>query len=160
MILGQLVVVDAIDDRQIRAFRRRRDEDTLRARLEMGRRFLPRGENARAFERNVDAESFVRKLGRILDRGHLYLVAVDDHRVALDLDLVRKTPVDAVVAQEVRVRLHRTEIVDGDDLNALAARLHKPAEHQPPHPAEPIDPYLGTHRLFSRTARDMTADAS
>jgi hypothetical protein len=65
MILGQLVVIDAIDDGQVRAFRRRRDEDALRACLEMGRRLLPRGENARAFERDVDAERLVRKLGRI-----------------------------------------------------------------------------------------------
>ena len=47
MILGQLVVIDAIDDSQVRAFRRRRDEDALRARLEMGRRLLTRGEDAR-----------------------------------------------------------------------------------------------------------------
>src|ERR1700727_3223796 len=99
MILGQLVVIDTIDDGQVRAFRRRRDEDALRARLEMGCRLLTRGEDARAFERDVDAERLVRKLSRILDRRHLYLVAIDDHRVALDLDLVRKAPVDAVVAQ-------------------------------------------------------------
>ena len=160
MILGQLVVVDAIDDRQVRAFRRRRDEDALRARLEMGRRLLARGEDAGAFERDVDAERLVRKLGRILDRGHLDLVAVDDHRVALDLDLVRKAPVDAVEAQEVRVGLHRTQIVDGDDLDVLAARLQNSAQHQPPNPAEAIDRYLGNHRLFSCCARDMAADAS
>src|SRR5580704_2383436 len=160
MILGQLVVIDAIDDGQIRAFRRRRDEDALRARLEMGRRLLTRGENARAFERDVDAERLVRKLGRILDRRHLDLVAVDHHRVALDLDLMWKAPMDTVVAQEVRVRLHGTEIVDGDDLDVLAARLQNPTQHQPPNPAEAIDRYLGNHRLFSCGARDMAADAS
>src|ERR1700722_8467364 len=121
MIIGQLVVIDAIDDRQVRAFRWRRDEDALRPRLEMGRRLLARGEDARAFERDIDPERLVRKLGRILDRSYLYLVAVDHHRVALDLDLVRKAPVDTVVAQEMRVGLHRAQIVDGDDLNVLAA---------------------------------------
>ena len=160
MILGQLVVVDAIDDGQVRAFRRRRDEDALRARLEMGRRLLASGEDAGAFERDVDAERLVRKLGRILDRRHLDLMAVDDHRVALDLDLVRKAPVDAVVAQEMRVGLHRAQIVDGDDLDVLAARLQNSTQHQPPNPAEAIDRYLGNHRLFSCRACDMAADAS
>ena len=160
MILGQLVVVDAIDDSQVRAFRRRRNEDALRARLEMGRRLLPRGEDARAFERDVDAERLMRKLGRILDRGDLDLVAVDHDRVALDFDLVGKPPVDAVVAQEVRVGLHRAQIVDGDDLDVLAARFQNSAQHQPPNPAEAIDRYLGNHRLFSCGAHDMAADAS
>ena len=56
---------------------------------------------------------------------------------------------DTVVAQEVRVGLHGTQIVDGDDLDVLAARLQNSAQHQPPNPAEAIDRYLGNHRLFS-----------
>src|ERR1700722_61217 len=126
----------------------------------MGRRLLTRGEDTRAFERDVDAKRLVRKLSRILDRRNLDLMAVDDHRVALDLDLVRKAPVDAVVAQEVRVRLHRAQIVDGDDLDVLAARLQNSTQHQPPNPAEAIDRYLRKHRLFSCGACDMVADAS
>src|SRR5580693_7694977 len=162
MILGQLVVIDAIDDSQVRAFRRRRDEDALRTRLEVGRRLLTRGEDAGTFERDVDAEGFVRKLGRILDRRHLYLVAVDHHRVAVDLDLVRKAPVDTVVAQEVRVGLHRAQIVDGDDLDVLAARLQNSTQHQPPNPAEAIDRYLRNHRNVSSCAAHdrMAGDAS
>ena len=113
----------------------------------MRRRLLARGEDAGAFERDVDAERLVRKLGRILDRRDLDLVAVDDHRVALDLDLVRKAPVDAVEAQEVGVGLHRTQIVDGDDLDVLAARFQNRAQHEPPDAAEAIDRYLGNHRL-------------
>ena len=161
MILGQLVVVDAIDDGQVRAFRRRRNEDALGARLEMGRGLLARGEDAGAFERDVDAERLVRKLGRILDRGHLDLVAVDHHRVALDRDLVRKAPVHAVVAQEVRVGLDRTEIVDRDDLDVLAARFQNSAQHQPPNAAEAVDRYLGNHRMspLRRSAHEMAADA-
>ena len=123
MILGQLVVVDPIDDRQIRALRRRRNENPLRARLEVGGRLLASSENPRAFERHIHAKRLVRKLGRILDCRDLYLMAVDDHRIALDLDLVWKAPVDAVEAQKVRVGFHRAQIVDGDDLNVLAARF-------------------------------------
>ena len=121
MILGQLVVIDAIDDRQIRALGRRRDQHALRAGLEMGRGLVPRGEDARAFERDVDAERLMRKLGWVLDRGHLDCMGADHDRVALDFDLVRKASMHAVVAQEVRIGFHRTQIVDGDDLDVLAA---------------------------------------
>ena len=167
MILGQLVVVDAIDDGQIRAFRRRGNQDALGARLEMGRRLLARGEDAGAFERDVDAERLVRKLGRILDRGHLHLVAVDDDRVALDLDLVRKAPMHAVEAQEMRVGLDRTQIVDGDDLDVLAARLRKsraatsrPIRPKPliatlatiPIPPPASRPHMDRRRLEAQTA--------
>ncbi len=115
----------------------------------MGGGLLASGEDAGAFERDVDAKRLVGKLGRIPDRRHLDLVPVDDHRVAVDLDLVRKAPMHAVVAQEVRVGLHGAQIVNGDDLDILPARLQNPTQHQPPNPAEAIDRYLGNHRLFS-----------
>jgi hypothetical protein len=62
---------------------------------------------------------------------------------------MRKAPVDTVIAQEVRVGLHRAQIVDGDDFDVLTARFQNSAQHQPPNPAEAIDRYLGNHRLFS-----------
>src|SRR5580658_10669278 len=123
----------------------------------MGRRLLPRGEDPGAFERDVDAERLVRKLGRILDRGHFDLVAVDDHRVALDLDLMRKAAVDAVETQEVSVGLDRTQIVDGDDLDVLAARLQNSAQHEPPDAAEAVDRNFGNHPHFSSRARSTGA---
>ena len=118
----------------------------------MRRRLLAGGEDAGAFERDVDAERLVRQLGRIPDRRHLDLVAVDDDRVALDLDLVRKAPVHAVVAQEMGVGLDRTQIVDGDDFDVLAARFEDRAQHQPPDAAEAVDRYLGNHRNLSSRA--------
>ena len=163
MILGQLVVVDAVNDSQVRAFRRGGNEDALRACLQVGRRLLARGEDARAFERDVDAERLMRKLGRIPDRGDLDLMAVHHDRVALDADLMGKPPMDAVVAQEVRVGLHRAQIVNGDDLNVLAAGLHNSAQHKPPNPAEAVDRYLGNHLqslLLRRAPPHGPADAS
>src|ERR1700689_1335808 len=126
----------------------------------MSRRLLARGEDAGAFERDIDAERLVRQLGRILDRGDLYLVAVNDHRVALDLDLVREASVDAVEAQEVGVGLHRPQIVDGDDLDVLAAGLQYCAQHEPSDPAEAIDRYLGNHPRLSSRARLRSTDPS
>ena len=62
MVLGQLVVVDAVDDGEIGAVGGRGDEDALGAGLQMRRRLFARGEDAGAFQRDIDAELLVRKL--------------------------------------------------------------------------------------------------
>src|SRR3546814_1914109 len=56
VIAGQLVVVDAINDGQVDALRRRRDQHALGASRQMLARAFGIGEEARAFERDVDAE--------------------------------------------------------------------------------------------------------
>ena len=65
VVLGQLVVVDAVDDGEIGAVGRGRDDHPLGAGLEMRRGLLLRGEDAGAFERDIDAESFQRQLRRV-----------------------------------------------------------------------------------------------
>ena len=67
--LVELVVVDAIDDGEIDAVGRRRDQDALGAGLQMRRGLVLRGENAGAFQRDVDAELLPRQLRRVLHRG-------------------------------------------------------------------------------------------
>ena len=69
--LGQLVVVDAVDDGEVDAVGRRRDQHALGAGGQMRRRLLLRGEDAGAFQRDVDAERLPRQLRRVLDRGDL-----------------------------------------------------------------------------------------
>ena len=80
VVLGQLVVIDAIDDGKIGAVGGRGDEHALGAGGQMGRRLVLGGEDAGAFHRDVDAEILPRKLGRILDRGDLDLVVADRDR--------------------------------------------------------------------------------
>ena len=88
VVLGQLLVVDAIDDGQVGAVGGGRDDHALGAGCEVGRRLVRGGEDAGAFQRDVDAELLVRQLGRVLDRGDLDRAAADVDGVALDLDLV------------------------------------------------------------------------
>src|SRR5271156_1241058 len=126
----------------------------------MGGGLLASGEDAGAFERDVDAERLVRKLGRILDRGDFDLVAVDHHRIALAFGLVRKAAVDAIEAQKVGVGFHWAQIVDGDDLDILAAGLQYRAHHEPSDPAEAIDRYLRNHPRLSSRARLRSTDPS
>ena len=71
VVLRQLVVVDAVDDRQVGAVGRSRDDDALGAGREVGGGLVARGEDAGALEGDVDAEVLVRQLGRDRARGDL-----------------------------------------------------------------------------------------
>ena len=92
---GQLVVIDAVDDGQVDALGRGRDQHPLGAGSEMRARLLAIGEEAGAFERDVDAVGGVRQLARIALGGDLDALAVDDQVVAVGADLARIGAVDA-----------------------------------------------------------------
>ena len=62
VVLGQLVVVDAIDDGEVGAIGGGRDDDALGAGGQMRRGLVLRGEDAGAFERDVDAQILPRQL--------------------------------------------------------------------------------------------------
>ena len=68
VILGQLVVVDAVDDREVGAVGGRGDQHALGAGGQMRRGLVLGGEDAGAFQRDVDAQLLPRQLGRVLDR--------------------------------------------------------------------------------------------
>ena len=108
----QLVVVDAHDDGEIGAVGRGGDDDLLGAGLEVFRGGLALGEDAGAFERDVDPELFPRQLRRVALGGDADLAAAGVEPVLAGGHLVRIAAVDAVVAQQVRVGLDGAEIVD------------------------------------------------
>lgn len=140
MILRQLVVVDAVDDGQVRAVGRSRDDDALGAGFQMSGCLVAGGEDAGALHGDVDAEFLVRQFCRIADRGHLdRLAVVDDDRVAVDLHVGRKAAVDGIEAQQVSVGLDRTEVVDGNDFDVRAAGFDDGAENVAADAAKTVD---------------------
>ena len=106
---------------------------------------VARGEDAGAFQRDLDAERRVRQFGGVLDRGDLDLAAADADRVALDRHLMRKAAMHAVEAQQVGVGLDRAEVVDRDDLDVLAARFDDGAQNVASDAPEPVDRNLHRH---------------
>ena len=96
MLLRQLVVIDAVDDGEIGAVRRRRDEHALGARLQMHRGLFLGGENAGALQRDVDAEIFPRQLAGILDRRDFDPSGAAVDAVALNLDLAGEATVNGI----------------------------------------------------------------
>ena len=83
--------------------------------------------------------SFHGSLDGIALGGDLDGAVADVDRVALDLDLAGKAAVHAVEAQQMGVGLDRTEIVDGDDLDVLAAGFGDGAQHVAADAAESVD---------------------
>jgi hypothetical protein len=153
VVLRELVVVHAVHHGEVGPLGRSGDDDALGSCLEMERRLLLRGEDAGAFESNVDAELFVRQLGRVLDRRDLDGLTVDHDRVALHGHFARKATVDRIVSQKMGIGLDRAEVVDGDDLDVLAAALHDGAQDVAPDASEPVDRDLHCHCFSPCPAR-------
>ncbi len=67
----------------------------------------------------------MRQFGRVLDRRHLdrrvgLAVGGDDEAVAFDGDGRRKSAMDRVIAQQMRIGFHRTQVVDRNHFDIRA----------------------------------------
>ena len=105
----------------------------------MRRGFILGGENAGAFERDVDAERLVRQLRRVLDRGDLDRPHATIDAVAGDLHFAREAAMHRVEAQQMRIGLDRSQVVDRHDLDILPLGFHNRAQDVAPDAAEPVD---------------------
>ena len=96
-------------------------QNALGAGFQMQRSLLLGGEDAGAFQHDVDAEIAPGQVLRVALGEHLERVsAFDVDGVALHLDGLRETAMHRVVAHQVGVGLDRAEIVDRDDVDVLA----------------------------------------
>jgi hypothetical protein len=101
---------------------------------------------AGALDHDVGAHLVPLQLGRVLDRGQADLLAVDDQRAALDLDVAAEAAVHRVVLQHVGQVVGLEEVVDRDDLD-LGEVLRDSAEHHAADAAETVDANLDSHVL-------------
>src|SRR5438128_1534370 len=105
----------------------------------MRRGLLLAGEQAGAFERDVDPEVLPRKLRRIADRERLDRPDAAIDGVALDRHLTGESAVDRIEAQQMRIGLRRGQVVDGDDVDIFAIALDDRAQHHAADAAKSID---------------------
>ena len=109
-----------IDDGEIGAGARRRDQHALGAGGQVLGRAVTVGEAAGAFHDDIDAEVAP---GKLLGRGlreHGHVLAVGLEMLAGDSDLAGKAPMHAVELEQMGVHLGRAEIVDRDEVEILA----------------------------------------
>ena len=133
----QSVVVHTKHNRLVRAACRSRDKHLLGAVLKMHRRLFAGGEDPGTFKRNVDVTP--RQFLRIANGGHLDRASTDVDRLAVDLDLCGEAAMNAVELKEMRVRLDRAEIVDGDNLDVGSTRFNNAPQNVPTDATEPVD---------------------
>ena len=139
VIPGQLIVVDAVDNGCIGIVGRRRDQHALGAGGQMQSGLVLCGENAGAFQRDVDAEFFPRQLGRIALGRNLDLAVAEADRIPLDGHGAREAPMHGIEAQQMRIGFDRSEVVDADDFDIRAAGLRDSPQHIAADAAKPVD---------------------
>ena len=89
------------------------------------------------------------RIGRMVFRGEADLLAVDDHRVALDLDFLLERAVDRVVLEHVREVVRIEEVVDADHFDVVREVLDRGAEHHAADTAEAVDTNFDSHFFFT-----------
>ncbi len=149
VILGQRVVVDAVDDGGVGAVGGRRDQHALGTGGQMRGGLVLGGEDAGAFQRDVDAERLPRQLGGIALGRDLDLAATEVDRVAVDGHGAGEAAVHGIEAQQVRIGLDRAEVVDADNLDVLAAGLGDGAQHIAADTPKPVDRDADCHARLS-----------
>src|SRR5262245_3676206 len=97
------------------------------------------GEAAGAFHDDVDAEIAPGKFLRRRFREHRHVLAVRLELLAGHADLAGKPAMYAVEFEEMSVHLGRAEIVDGDEVEILAAGFEEGPESEPADPAESVN---------------------
>ena len=137
------VLVHADDEGGVGTRTRRAHDDPLGAAFDVHGRLRPVGEDARGLDNDVDTEITPRQRLGIALGEHEELVAVDGDPVFGNLDRVRQSAHDRVVLQKMGKRLHRGEVVDGNELDVVTPRSGLLLHHRPKKvatdPAESID---------------------
>ena len=138
------VVVDADHDREVGVGGGRRDDDLLRAGIEVLLRAVAAREEPGRLEDDVDPELAPRQRRRVALREHLHLLAAGIDDAVAERDLARERAERRVVLQEMSHRGGITEVVERDDLHVRPERLLR-AEEVPPDAPEAIDANTNRH---------------
>src|SRR6185503_6386374 len=125
---------------------RRRDDDSRRAALEVGRRLVAVGEDAGRLDHDVHPDVAPRQRLGIALGEDLHGRRANGDALTSDLDLVVEDAVRAVVLEEMGVDLRRREVVDRHHLD-VGSRLAGGPEEVPPDASETIDADANGHEL-------------
>ena len=137
VLFGQLIVIDAQNDGEIRlVFGRGREHDFASPRVQVtvvtglvvglcGRKEPGR------FERNVDVQLFPGELAGVLFGTNSDALSINDQAVALGLNSTGKPALHAVVLEEHRQVLGIAQVVDGDDFEFLRTSSQSPKRNAP-----------------------------
>ncbi len=139
-LVGQQLMVHAVDHGQVAAIQRMRGEHPAGTGLQVlldGRALL---ELAGALEHHIDAQLLPRQLGGVAFGQQADGLAAHHHRVALERHRLGKTTEGRVETGQVHQRVVFAEVVDGDHLHLiLQSALEQRAHHRATDTPIPID---------------------
>ncbi len=118
-------MVDAKNDGAVGIIAEGADQHALGAGFQVQRRLFLGGEDAGAFQGDVDAQILVRQLGGVLDRRHLHAVTRGGDDIAIHRHGGGEAAMDAVIAQQMGVGLDRTQIVDRHHFDVAATPIQR-----------------------------------
>src|SRR2546430_2592136 len=134
------VVVDAEHDRHVWIGRGSRDDDLLRAGVEMLLRAVAVGEEPGRLDDEVDLELAPWQRSRVPFREHLQFRRACSDDAVPDLHVLAELPENGVELQKVPHSLGVTKIVDSHDLE-IPRTLKVRAKEVPANPPESVDPH-------------------
>src|SRR5947209_8375136 len=100
MVVCELVIVHAINDGEVHAFRRGGDQHAFCPRLKVLFATGPIREETSALKRDLYSVGGVRELGWVALGGHVNALSVDDNVVSVGRDVARKLAVNAIVLEQ------------------------------------------------------------
>src|SRR5262249_9247506 len=154
-----LVVVDAENDRDVGIGRGRRDDNLLRAGVDVLLRAVAVGEEAGGLDHELDLEGAPRQVRRVAFRQDLQLGLAGGDDVVADLDVLVQLPEDGVELEQVTHRLGVAEVIDRDDLE-VPAPLEVSAKEVAPNAPKSVDPHAClSHAAESKGSFFSTASA-
>ena len=139
VVLGQGLLVDAVDDGGKVVARGSGDDDFLRAGVDVSLRLRLGGVEAGALEHDIHADLLPGKIRGVLLGVDLDLLAVDDDGALFGFDLVGESvsALRAVVLEKMGEHLGIGQVVDGDDF--IARRTEHLPERKTADPTETVD---------------------
>ena len=115
------MVIDPINNRGIDIVAaRRRDHHFFGARRNVCRGFRFAGKKSGALEHEVDTQFTPRQFAGVTLRDDSDAVAVDHHRIAVDMHFAAKPTVRRIEAGQMSIGIGIAQIVDRDDLDITA----------------------------------------
>ena len=141
-------VVDVVNDGFDVVAARCGDDDFFRAGFDVFFGFVLAGEEAGAFEDDVNAQFAPRQFFRVGVGEYFDFFAVDHEVVAIEFGGAVEAALCGVVFEEVQQHVCRGEVVHGNDFNAFGF-VHL-AQGKTADASESVDGYFDTHRFTPR----------
>jgi len=138
-------VVDTVDEHRGGILGRSGHDNFLGTSLQVSRGQFFGQEEAGGFDNDVDIECAPSDGGGIFFSEDLNLLAVNDHEVAIDLDVMIEDTMDRVILEHVCQIIRVQKVVDSDDFDVIREVFDGSTENHATNSSESVDTDFNSH---------------